>query len=56
LRGKAMDFIERLFGVSPDGGDGSFEAALLGVIVVLLAAVVWRQRLGRLFRNRSPSE
>ena len=34
-----MDFIERLFGVSPDGGDGTTElmllATLVGVIVLL---------------------
>jgi hypothetical protein len=24
-----MDFIERLFGISPDGGSGSFESMLL---------------------------
>jgi len=32
-----MDWIERVFGVSPDGGDGSTEALYL---LVLLAAVV----------------
>ena len=32
-----MDWIERVFGVSPDGGDGSTEALYL---LVLLAGVV----------------
>lgn len=31
-----MDFIERLFGVSPDGGSGSFEAMLIIVPIALL--------------------
>jgi hypothetical protein len=32
-----MDFIERLFGVSPDGGDGSLERLYL---ITIAAAVV----------------
>ena len=42
-----MDFIERIFGVSPDGGDGSLEFAYLAGIVVavsLIAYVVYRRR------------
>ena len=31
-----MDFIEQLFGISPDGGDGSTEA----MYIVALAAIV----------------
>ncbi len=35
-----MVFIERIFGVSPDGGSGSFEfLLLLGTLVVLVSAV-----------------
>jgi hypothetical protein len=34
-----MDFIERYLGVSPDGGDGSFEVMLLVVIPILIAAL-----------------
>jgi hypothetical protein len=37
-RGGGMDFIERIFGISPDGGSGSFEMLLflipIGVLVV----------------------
>ena len=33
-----MDFIERLFGVSPDGGDGSTELIYLAAIVMTVAA------------------
>jgi hypothetical protein len=32
-----MDFIERIFGISPDGGSGSFEMMLL---FIPLAAVI----------------
>lgn len=32
-----MDFIERLFGVSPDGGNGTTEAV---IVLVLIAAVL----------------
>jgi hypothetical protein len=40
-----MDFIERIFGVSPDGGDGSFELMLLLIpIAAFLAVVYWRGR------------
>ena len=46
-----MDWIEQLFGISPDGGDGSFEALILAIIVavavVSLARVVRRRVGGR---------
>ena len=35
-----MDWIERLFGVSPDGGDGTAEVMIVLACVVVLAAVV----------------
>jgi MYXO-CTERM domain-containing protein len=40
-----MDFIERIFGIAPDGGDGSLEA--LWVLAIAAAAVAWfgRRRL-----------
>ena len=37
-----MDFIERLFGISPDGGDGSTEVLIIGVIVLVIVAITWR--------------
>jgi hypothetical protein len=37
-----MDFIERIFGVSPDGGDGSAELIILGVFVLIAGFVAWR--------------
>jgi hypothetical protein len=39
-----MDFIERLFGISPDGGDGSIEAMILGLVVLLAVAAAWHWR------------
>ena len=40
-----MDFIESLFGVSPDGGDGSLEALWISAIVVAVVAVAFRRRI-----------
>jgi hypothetical protein len=37
-----MDFIERMFGISPDGGDGSTELMLLTMLVLIVAAITWR--------------
>lgn len=45
-----MDFLERIFSLSPDGGSGATELLLLGVIVCALAAVVLHFR-GTLQRN-----
>jgi hypothetical protein len=39
-----MDFIERLFGISPDGGDGSIEALILLAITLIVMLVGWRRR------------
>jgi hypothetical protein len=41
-----MDFIEKIFGVAPDGGSGSLEVTLFILPVVLAAVVI-------VFRNRS---
>jgi hypothetical protein len=50
-----MDFIERLFGISPDGGDGSTEVLVIGVVVLLIVALTWswlhRKGWGRPFRH-----
>src|SRR2546428_12492914 len=37
---RAMDFIERIFGVSPDGGDGSLEGLWFLIPLVILAALL----------------
>ncbi|MGO9466827.1 MAG: hypothetical protein ACLQIB_24510 [Isosphaeraceae bacterium] len=45
-----MDFMERWFGISPDGGNGSFELAFLLVLAACLAVgflvryLVWPTR------------
>ena len=36
-----MDFIERLFGVSPDGGDGSTELIYLAAIAIIIAGLAY---------------
>ena len=47
-----MDFIERIFGISPDGGDGTLEALWIAAIAV--AAVAWfgRKNLSRWWARR----
>ena len=40
-----MDFIERLFSLSPDNGDGSTELLwCVAIAAVLVAAFYWRHR------------
>lgn len=36
-----MDFIERLFGLSPDNGDGSTEILWLAVLAIAVAVFVY---------------
>lgn len=46
-----MDFIERIFHISPDNGNGTLEIAILiAVLLPGVIAAVWRRRL------RDPSE
>ena len=42
-----MDFIERIFGFAPDGGDGSFEFLLFAIPIAGIAYLLWRRRLRR---------
>jgi len=35
-----VDFIEKYFGISPDGGDGSLEIMLL-MLLVLVGVAIW---------------
>ncbi len=45
-----MDFVERIFGFSPDNGSGTFEASLIILaITVVIAVAYWvrRKRAGR---------
>lgn len=39
-----MDFIETIFGFSPDGGDGSFEFLLFAIPIAGIAYLVYRAR------------
>ena len=41
-----MDFIERILGVSPDGGNGSLEALWFLIPLVILAAL-WAKHARR---------
>ncbi len=34
-----MNYIERFFGISPDGGDGSLEILLLVLLILIITAV-----------------
>jgi hypothetical protein len=40
-----MDFLERIFAISPDGGSGATELAVFGVIALALAASQLRRVL-----------
>lgn len=51
----AVDFIESLFGIAPDGGDGSLEALLIGAVVVVGLMFAFRRRIiAALSRKMSP--
>jgi hypothetical protein len=48
-----MDFVEKIFGISPDNGDGSFEGLILLTISALIAAAYWvRRRRGGQLRDK----
>jgi hypothetical protein len=56
-----VDWIERLFGISPDGGDGYFEWVIVLFVAFLVAAAVLRRVIGprrpkvrRIFREERP--
>jgi len=38
-----MDFIERIFGIAPDGGSGTLELLLFAVPVAGLFYLAWRR-------------
>jgi hypothetical protein len=39
-----MDFIERIFGVAPDGGSGSLEFLLFAIPIAGIAYLIARRR------------
>jgi len=49
-----MDFIEHIFGVSPDNGDGSFELLLFAIPIAALVVLRWRAIRRRFFPDRRP--
>jgi len=42
---KLMDFLERWFGLSPDGGDGTFELCLVAAAVTAIGVIVLQRKL-----------
>ena len=47
-----MDWIEELFGLSPDAGSGTLEALIAGSLVAVIFAVIFAVRA----RNARPTE
>jgi len=48
-----VDFIERILGISPDGGNGMTEALILIALVAIGAAVAWQPVRRRLLHRGS---
>jgi hypothetical protein len=46
-----MDFVERVFHVSPDRGDGTFELVLLLLVAAIILVRFWRRRRGRAWQD-----
>ena len=46
-----MDFIERLFGVSPDGSDGSTELLYIAALLFIVALFRWRVAIRTLVKR-----
>lgn len=40
-----MDFIEQLFGVSPDGGNGLTEVGYIAIFLFLMGLIMFRWRV-----------
>ena len=49
-----VDFIERWFGVSPDGGDGSLEILYLVTLALVVCAIIFRSHVIRLISRKRP--
>ena len=47
-----MDWIEELFGISPDAGSGTLEALIAGALVAVILGVIFAVRA----RSVRPSE
>ena len=50
-KGATMDFIERFFGVSPDGGSGATEAMIVVAVIAMASLIYFRREQRRKSRN-----
>jgi hypothetical protein len=48
-----VDFIESLFGIAPDNGDGSLEAMLIGAVVLVAVMFLFRRRIFALLSRKA---
>lgn len=46
-----MDFIERLFNISPDGGDGSTELLYIAALLFIVILFRWRVNVRALVKR-----
>ncbi len=51
-----MDFIERIFGICPDGGSGVFELMLVGGPIIVALLVAYRRCRRRSHPRRMPQQ
>ena len=51
-----MDFIERIFGIAPDGGTGWFEFLLFAVPLAGILSLAWHRRRAAAKRNQTPPQ
>jgi len=50
-----MDFIEKLFRIAPDGGDGSLEVLWIAAIAATAVVVTFGRRIGAWLSQRNTS-
>jgi hypothetical protein len=51
-RNEHVDWIEKLFGISPDGGSGTLEGLIAGAVIAVVLGVAFAVRV----RGARPSE